>query len=297
MESTGVYWIPLYPYLESRGCEVLLVNAHHSKNVPGRKTDVSDAAWIQLLHAVGLLRGSFRPSEQICAIRALVRHRQSLVEAASQCLLPMQKALTQMNVQLHNVISDISGATGMRILHAIVEGEREGAALASLCDPGIKASAEEVVKSLAGDYRPEFLFILGQSLQQYTRLQKMIGECEQETAKLLDDLPGKVDVAHKPLPPARSRVKRKASMPPPVPDLRAKHYQALGVDLTGIPCVNTGTVEVVLAGASRSRAGPDAIPDGVPLRQLAGAATEQQNEIAASQRAAHGSGSSGEKPK
>jgi hypothetical protein len=130
MESTGVYWIPLYQYLESRGFEVLLVNAHHVKNVPGRKTDVADAAWIQLLHAVGLLRGSFRPAGQICAIRALVRHRQSLVESASQCILRMQKAFTQMNLQLHNVISDITGASGIRILEAIVEGELWGFVLA-----------------------------------------------------------------------------------------------------------------------------------------------------------------------
>src|SRR5271166_382331 len=152
MESTGVYWIPPYQYLESRGLEVLLVNAHHIKNVPGRKSDVADAAWIQLLHAVGLLRGSFRPNEQICAIRALVRQRQSLVEAASQCILHMQKALTQMNVQLHHVISDMTGATGMRILQAIVGGQRDGARLATLCDPGIRASREVVIQSLEVDF-------------------------------------------------------------------------------------------------------------------------------------------------
>lgn len=259
MESTGVYWIPLHQYLESRGFEVALVNAHEVKKVPGRKTDVADAAWIQLLHAVGLLRGSFRPPEQICAIRALVRHRQTLVEAASQCILHMQKALTQMNLQLHNVISDITGATGMRMLHAIVKGERNGERLAELCDPGIRASREVIVKSLEGDYRREFLFILRQTLEQYEELQKRIGACERETARLLDELPAKADPAEKPLPPARSRIKRKASMPDPVADLREKHYRIFGVDLTAVPCINTGTVEVLAA-----EVGPDltAFPSG-----------------------------------
>jgi transposase len=252
MESTGVYWIPLYQYLESRGFEVALVNATQVKNVPGRKTDVADAAWIQLLHAVGLLRSSFRPSEQVCAIRALVRHRQSLVEAASQCILHLQKALTQMNLQLHNVISDITGATGMRILHAIVDGERNGDRLAELCDRGIHAPREVIVKSLEGDYRREFLFILRQTLEQYEDLQKRIGACEQETARLVDELPAKIEPAEHPLPPPRTRIKRKASMPPPVADLREKHYRILGVDLTAVPCVNTGTVEVLLA-----EVGPD----------------------------------------
>ena len=252
MESTGVYWIPLYQYLESRGFEVTLVNANEVKKVPGRKTDVADAAWIQLLHAVGLLRGSFRPPEQVCAVRALVRHRQSLVEAASQCILHLQKALTQMNLQLHNVISDLSGATGMRILHAIVDGERDGERLAGLCDPGIRAPREVIVKSLEGDYRRELLFILRQTLEQYEELQKRIGACEREAAQLLEELPAKIEPAEKPLPPPRSRVKRKASMPAPIADLREKYYRIFGVDLTTVPCINTGTVEVLAA-----EVGPD----------------------------------------
>ena len=161
-----------------------MVNAHHTKNVPGRKTDFGEGAWIQLRHSVGLLSGSFRPAGEICAIRALVRHRQNLVELSSQSIMRMQKALTQMNLLLHNVIDDITGASGMRILRAIVKGERNPEALANLCDKRIKSSHEVVMKSLEADYRREFLFILKQSLEQYESLQKMIGESEGEAAKL-----------------------------------------------------------------------------------------------------------------
>ncbi len=252
MESTGVYWIPLYQYLESCGFEVLLVNAHHIKNVPGRKTDVGDAAWIQLLHSVGLLSGSFRPAGEICAIRAIVRHRQNLVEWSSQAILWMQKALTQMNVQLHNVIDDITGASGMRILEAIAKGERDREVLADLCDKGIRASREVIMKSLEGDYRSEFLFILKETLNQYQDLQQRIGACEREAARLMDELPGKVDVGAKPLPPARMRVKRRATQPAVVANLREKQYRILGVDLTSTPSINTGTVEIFL-----SEVGPD----------------------------------------
>src|SRR5882724_10550111 len=146
----------------------------------------------------------------LCPMR---RHRESLAQAASACIPMMQKALTQMNLQLHNVISDITGASGMRILQAIVAGERDGESLASLCDPNIRASREVVRQSLEGNYRPEFLFIIRQSLEQYRGLQRLVGECEQETAKLLDEAPGKVEIAEKPLPPPRSRVKRRATMP------------------------------------------------------------------------------------
>lgn len=279
MESTGVYWIPLYQYLESRGFEVLLVNAHHVKNVPGRKTDVKDAAWIQLLHSVGLLRGSFRPAEQICALRAIVRHRQSLVEASSQCILRMQKALTQMNIQVHNVISDITGASGMRMLRAIVKGERRGEKLAALCDRGIKARPEVVVKSLEGDYRREFVFILRQSMEQYESLQEMIGESEKEAAELMEEVPSKVDVAEKPLAAVRSRVKRRSSIPPPIPDLREKQYRIFGVDLSSVPCINTGTIEILMA-----EVGPDLSRFGTASRFANWMALPPNNKVSGGKR-------------
>lgn len=158
MESTGVFWIPLMQILESRGLEVYLVNARYAKNVPGRKSDVSDCQWLQYLHCVGLLKASFRPAANVCAVRSLLRHRDSLVELASQHVQHMQKALDQMNLQLHHVISDITGTTGLAIIDAILAGERDGNHLATLRDPRVRATKETIAKSLVGDYRPEHLF-------------------------------------------------------------------------------------------------------------------------------------------
>jgi hypothetical protein len=151
MEATGVYWIPLFQILEERGMEVCLVNARHVKNVPGRKSDVADCQWLRHLHAVGLLRGSFHPPQAVRAVRALLRHRDSLVKMAASHVQHMQKALTQMNLQLHQVISDITGQTGLAILDAILDGERDPEALAQLRHPGIKASKETIVRSMQGD--------------------------------------------------------------------------------------------------------------------------------------------------
>lgn len=166
MESTGVFWIPLFQILEARGLEVCLVNARYYQNVPGRRTDVSDCQWLQYLHSVGLLRASFRPGDQVCVLRCLVRHRDSLIQSASTHVLRMQKALNQMNnLQIHHVISDITGLTGLRIVEAILAGERDPSKLAKLRDGRIKASEETIVKSLVGDYRREHLFtLLRQSL-------------------------------------------------------------------------------------------------------------------------------------
>ena len=155
MEATGVYWIPLFQILEERGLEVCLVNARHAKNLPGRKSDVADCQWLQHLHAVGLLRGSFHPPHAVRAIRALLRHRDSLVRMAASHVQHMQKALTQMNLQLHHVISDITGQTGLAILDAVLAGERDPQVLAQLRHPGIKASQETIVRALQGDWRLE----------------------------------------------------------------------------------------------------------------------------------------------
>ena len=164
MESTGVYWIPLYQILETRGFEVFLVNAHHVKNVPGRKSDVSDCQWIQYLHSVGLLKASFRPPDEICVLRSLWRHREGLVQMAAEHIQHMQKALSQMNLQLHHVLSDIVGVSGTAILDAILAGERDPVKLANLCNWRIRSPRQTVAKSLEGDYRPEHLFALRQSL-------------------------------------------------------------------------------------------------------------------------------------
>jgi transposase len=167
METTGVYWIPLFQILEERGLVVCLVDARHVKHAPGHQSDVADCRWLQHLHAVGLLRGSFHPLQEVRAVRVLLRYRDSLVKMAASHVQHMQKALTQMNLQLHHVISDITGQTGLAILDAILAGERDPEVLAQLRHPGIKASKETVVRSLQGDWRPEHLFTLRQALGAY----------------------------------------------------------------------------------------------------------------------------------
>ena len=187
MESTGVYWIPLFQILEERGFEVCLVNARHVKNVPGRRTDVSDCQWLQFLHSVGLLRASYRPEQDVCAVRSLLRHRESLVQMGATHVHHMQKALDQMNLQLHHVISDITGLTGLAIVDSILEGERNPFVLARLRHERIKASEEVIAKSLVGDYRTEHLFTLRQSLTAYRSYQRLIDDCDREIRRCLDE--------------------------------------------------------------------------------------------------------------
>jgi transposase len=250
MESTGVYWIPLYQVLEERGFEVYLVNARHYKNVPGRKTDVCDSAWLQYLHAVGLLQGSFRPAQEICAFRTVLRHRSGLVQAASQHIQHMQKSLDQMNVQVHRVLSDITGVSGLAIVDAIIAGERDGRRLAALRDGRMRASEETIVAALEGDYRAEHLFTLKQSLESYRHYQNLIGECDRELRRMLDQLEGGSDGQgdrQEPSPAARKKMRT-----PGDEELRTKFYRIFGTDLTAIPGVNVGTVEVLLG-----EVGPD----------------------------------------
>jgi hypothetical protein len=179
MESTGVYWIPLYDLLGPED-GVCLVNARHFHNVPGRKTDVMDCQWLQYLHSVGLLRGSFRPEQEVCAVRTLLRHRQSLVQMAAVHTLHMQKAMEQMNVKLSHVISDITGVTGMRIIDAILAGERDPRKLAKLRHATIRADEETIMRSLGGDYRAEHLLTLEQSVAGYRFYQKQMAELDQK---------------------------------------------------------------------------------------------------------------------
>src|ERR1700724_4188070 len=167
MESTGVYWIPLYDVVEKHGVKPCLVDAHGMKNVPGRRTDWHECQWIQFLHPVGLLRTAFRPDGEVCAVRSLMRHRNGLVEMASQHVQHMQKALTQMNVQFQHVISDLTGLTGLAVVDAIVAGERDPAVLAKLRDPRVQASEETIRKSLEGTWRVEHVLVLRQRLSLY----------------------------------------------------------------------------------------------------------------------------------
>ena len=176
MQSTGVYWIPLYDILEEHGIEVYSVNARDTKNLPGRKTDVQESQWLLKLHTYGLLRNSFRPASEIRVLRAYWRQRDQHVKTAGQCVQRIQKALTQMNLQLANVISDLSGKTGLQILRAVVNGERDPAKLADFLDPRIKASREDIIASLRGYWRAELLFQVKQELARYDFCQTQIEE-------------------------------------------------------------------------------------------------------------------------
>jgi len=245
MESTGVYWIPLFQILEARGFTVFLVNAHHVKNVPGRKSDVSDCQWLQYLHAVGLLRGSFRPEQAVCTVRSILRHRDSLVQMASSHVQHMQKALDQMNLQLHHVISDITGVTGVAILEAILAGERNPHMLAALRDRRIKANADTIAKSLVGDYRREHLFTLGQSLEAFRHYQALIAACDREIAQYLEGFESKVDPPPAPPSPAKDRPKPNDSQPRF--DLQTHLHRIFGVDLTKVPGINVLTTQTLLA--------------------------------------------------
>ena len=250
MESTGVYWIPLFQILEKRGIEAHLVNARHVKNVPGRKSDVADCQWLQYLHSVGLLRGSFRPSQEICAVRSLWRHRDSLIQMASVHLQHMQKALDQMNLQIHHVISDLAGTTGLAIMDAILAGERDPKKLADLRDWRIRASESTIVKSLVGDYRDEHLFTLRQSLVAYRHYQRLIAEVDEKVKQLLSTLPAKVDPAKDPLPKARNP--RKTPWRNEPIGLREDLYRTFGVDLTQVPGIDSLTAQRLL-----TEIGPD----------------------------------------
>jgi transposase len=245
MESTGVYWIPFFQILEAQGFKVLLVNARHVKHVPGRKSDVSDCQWLQYLLSVGLLRASFRPEQAVCIVRSLLRHRDSLVQMASTHIQHMQKALDQMNLQLHHVISDITGLTGMAIVESILKGERDPLALAKLRDPRIKATASTIAKALVGDYRPEHLFTLRQSLAAYRHYQELIAECDVEIERCLATFQSKVDPRQRPLKGSQDRHKPRRNELRF--DLRSHLYRILGVDLTEIPGVNALTAHTLLA--------------------------------------------------
>src|SRR6516162_6874507 len=238
MESTGVYWIPLYDVLEQHGVKPCLVNARGMKNVPGRRTDWHECQWLQFLHSVGLLRAAFRPEGDVCAVRSMMRHRSQLVEMASQHIQHMHKALTQMNVQIHHVISDLTGVTGLAIVDAIIAGQRDPVVLAKLRDPRIKASEETIRKSLVGNWRAEHLFTLEQSRKSYQHYQGQISACDEAIEKLLVAFVPRVDPTERPLPPDRKRKQRgrkKKNANPNTFDLRTESYKLFGVDLTQIP--------------------------------------------------------------
>lgn len=231
MESTGVYWIPAFEVLEARGFHVILVNARYAKNVPGRKTDVSDAGWLRQLHSYGLLRGSFRPAAEIATLRAYLRQRERLVEYAAAHIQHMQKALMEMNLQLHHVVSDITGATGMRIIRAIVAGERDPEVLAAYRDIRCHSSIEVIKAALVGNDRDEHIFALTQSLELYDVYQAKIEDCDRKLEAAVAALTVKADGDVPALPKARTKRKQVNA---PSFDVRTALYGVLGTDLTQI---------------------------------------------------------------
>jgi transposase len=248
MESTGVYWIPLYELLERRGFTVLLVNARHVKNVSGRKSDVLDCQWLQQLHSFGLLSGAFRPAERVCELRSITRQRAMLLKAQARQVQHMQKALTQMNIQLANVLADVAGVTGQKIVRAIVAGERDTQTLAAYRDVRVKATEEEIAKSLEGTWRDEHLFALRQALAAYDFCGTQLAECDTEIESRLNALH-----RHELAPPKGKR--RSKARNAPKFDVREHLFKVCGVDLTRINGIDVSTAMIVISeiGTDMSR--------------------------------------------
>lgn len=246
MESTGVYWIPVYDVLTAADFEVCLVNARHIKNVRGKKTDVLDCQWIQQLHTYGLLHASFHPDDDIRGLRALVRHRDGLIRCRATHIQHMQKALEQMNLKLVNVVRDITGVTGMTIIRAILQGERDPHVLAGYRQPGCAKSEREIAQALDGHYRDEHVFTLRQAVELYDVYTEKILTCDEEIAAKYRTLQPEVNIEEHPLPPPRQR-ERPGKGNTPRFDLRAELYKMAGVDLTQIDGVNVLTAQTVLS--------------------------------------------------
>ncbi len=254
MESTGVYWIPLYQVLEERGFDVCLTNARHLKNVSGRpKTDRLDCQWIQRLHSYGFLKASFRPTDDVCQIRSIERHRENLIREASRHVQHMQKAFHQMNVLLPKVVKDITGVTGMAIIQKILDGERDPVTLATLRNPHCKSSEDEIAKALKGDYRQEHLFVLRQAHKAYHFVHTQLRECDREIERRLHAIEKQVDANQTPPPP------RDTPVPPPPKnahsfDATTLLYECFGTDVTRITGLGatTGLILYTELGADLS---------------------------------------------
>jgi transposase len=245
MQSTGVYWIPWYEVLEDRGFEVYLVNARHTKNLPGRKSEVQESQWLLKLHTYGLLSNSFQPPAEIRVLRTYWRQRGEHVAGAAICILRMQKVLTQMNVQLANVISDISGLTGQAIIRAILHGERDPLKLAGLSDWRVHASQEEIAKSLEGNWRPELLFVLQQEVDMYDIYQRRVAECDQQLQKHLATFATTLSVQAP--PKGKAKTKKATAKNAPRFDLSSELQRITGVDLTRIDGIDVMVSQTILS--------------------------------------------------
>jgi transposase len=242
MEATSVYWIPLAELLEEAKIEVCLVNPRHVKNVPGRKTDVMDCQWLQYLHSVGLLRGAFRPAAEVRGVRALWRQRDALVRHSSWHIQHMHKALDQMNLQVHHVLTDITGQTGTAIVEAILQGERDPAVLARHRDKRVKATEETLIKALSGDYRAEHLFCLNQAFAGHQFLQKQIADLDAELGRRLNDLAPPAQAEPGARPTSRPKSAGKAAPGFAAHELLTRLH---GVDLCAVPGINVLTAQTL----------------------------------------------------
>jgi len=245
MQSTGVYWMPVFEILQERGMEVYLVNARHTKNLPGRKSDIAECQWLLKLHTFGLLNNSFQPSDPERALSTLWRHRAGLVGQASSAIQRMQKALIEMNIQLSHVLSDLSGVSGMAILEAILDGERSPTKLAALADPQVKADKSVIAKSLHGNWRPELLFVLRQEVDGYRGCQDQIAACDKQLRQHLQAMESKVDPEAQPLGP-RPKGKRARGNAPKF-DLRTELYRLTGVDWSQVDGIDVQVAQTVIA--------------------------------------------------
>jgi transposase len=245
MEATGVYWIPVYEILESCGFKVYLVNARHIKNVPGRKTDICDGQWVQTLHTYGLLTNSFVPAPEIRALRAYWRQRANLIEHRAAHIQHMQKALQQMNLHLTEVLSDITGVTGLQILRAIVAGERDAQTLGQLRDKRCRRSPAEIAKALTGNYRSEHIFALKQALALYDFYTAQIADCDAEMERQYAALQPIADAAD--LPPQTSRKRNSHSKNAPQFDARTQLFRITGVDLVAVTGLDESSVQTIIS--------------------------------------------------
>ena len=248
MQSTGVYWVAVYDILEQAGLEVYLVNARDTKNLPGRKSDVQESQWLMKLHTYGLLRNSFRPAQEIRVMRTYWRQRNDLVQSAGRHILRMQKALTQMNLQLANVLTDISGATGQAIIKAILAGERDPHKLAAFRDPRVKASEEQIAQSLEGNWQPDLLFVLKQEQDGYEFCHKQMAECDRQLAQYLQQREDRSHGAPLPEEKRKGRLKKKKGNAPQF-DLREGLFRMTGTDLTRIDGIDVMTATTVISEA------------------------------------------------
>jgi len=248
MQSTGVYWIAVYDILEQAGLEVYLVNARDTKNLPGRKSDVQESQWLMKLHTYGLLRNSFRPSQEIRTMRSYWRQRNDLVQSAGRHIQRIQKALTQMNIQLANVLSDVSGMTGQSIIKAILKGERDPHKLAAFRDHRVKASEEEIARSLEGNWEEDVLFVLKQEQDGYEFCLKQMAECDQRLEQYLQQREDRSAGAALPEEKRKERLKKKKGNKP-LFDLRTGLFRMTGTDLTRIDGIDVMTAMMILSEA------------------------------------------------